>query len=701
MSERTQQPTPPRPHRIPHERTHHGETVVDPYHWMSEAGSAEVIAHLEAENAYTAKLTEHLVPLTDRLLGELRSRVRETDVTVPALKDGWWYFARTTTGQQYEVYCRVPDAGGRPSPQPGAPLPGEQVLLDGNAEAAERDFFELADLEPDPAGARLAFLFDERGDERYDLVVRDIVGGEVLDDAVRGAGYGLVWSTDGTSVYYTRRDDAWRAHEVWRHTVGTDAALDELITAEPDALFNVGIEVSRDDRWLIITHESRTTAEVWLLDLSDPAARPRIVQPRTSGLDYSVEVDADRILVVHNAARVDFDVAWAPLTTPGRDHWTPVLSADEGERVLGVSAFARFTAVSMRSGGLPVVRILKRTDDGYVPGAPVSAPSDVASVSLGSTPEYTADHLQIVATSFLMPRAVFDLDPATGDLVLVKARDVPGFDPTNYREERLWVTARDGVRVPVSLVRRADVTPDGGNPGLVDGYGAYEISNDPYFSAGRLSLLDRGVVFAVAHVRGGGELGRGWYDQGKLLDKARTFHDFVDVGRWLVESGWVAPDRLGAEGGSAGGLLIGASVNEAPELFRVVHAAVPFVDALTTILDPDLPLTVAEWEEWGNPLADAQVYRTMRGYTPYENITATRYPAVLATTNLNDTRVFVAEPMKWVAALRDTVTNDAADRPILLKVEMGGGHGGHSGRYDAWRQQAFEYAVLLDQLGVA
>lgn len=692
--------TPPRPQRIPYERTHHGETVVDPYHWMSEAGSEAVQAHLEAENAYTAQMTAHLEGLTDQLLAELRSRVRETDVTVPARKDGWWYFARTTEGQQYEVYCRVPDAGERPQPRPGAPLPGEQVLLDGNVEAADGDFFELADLEPDPAGGRLAYLFDTRGDELYDLVVRDIATGEVLDDAVRQVGYGLVWSADGSSLYYTRRDDAWRAHEVWRHRVGTPADQDELISSEPDALFNVGIEVSRDDRWLVITHESRTTTEVWVSDLRDPAATPWVVQPRRDGLDYSVEMDDDRILVVHNAEHVDFALAWTPVATPGVQHWRPVLAAEPGERVVGASAFETFSAVSMRSAGLPVVRLLNRTVDGYVPGEPISAPSQVAAVALGSTPEYTATQVQIVATSFLMPRAVFDLDPATGDLTLVKAREVPGFDPGRYRERREWVTARDGVSVPVSLVCRADVVPDGTNPGILDGYGAYEVPNDPYFSAGRISLLDRGVVVAIAHVRGGGELGRQWYDQGKLLDKPRTFHDFVDVGRHLVDSGWVARDRLGAEGGSAGGLLIGAAVNEAPELFRVVHAAVPFVDALTTILNPDLPLTVGEWEEWGNPLEDAEVYATMRGYTPYENVTATDYPAVLATSSLHDTRVFVAEPMKWVAALRDTVTNDPAERPILLKVEMGGGHGGRSGRYDAWRQQAFEYAVLLDQLGV-
>ncbi|YAL84400.1 S9 family peptidase [Dermacoccaceae bacterium W4C1] len=692
-------PTPPRADRVPHRRTHHGDTFLDPYHWLSNAGDAAVTAHLNAENAYTEARTAHLGPLSQALFEELRSHIQETDVSVPARMGRWWYFSRTSEGSQYAVHARVADTGARPQPEPGVTLPGEQVVLDGNVEAAGRDFYELADLDLDPSGERVAFLFDVSGDERYDLVVRTVDGGVVIDDAVTGAGYGLAWSRDGRYLYYTRRDDAWRAFQVWRHEVGTDASGDVLVVQEDDELFNVGIEASRDERWLLIWHESRTTTEAWMLDLDDPQASPFVVQPRTPGLDYSVEVDDDRILVVHNAERVDFDLAWTTIDAPGREHWRPVLSGADGERMLAIAAFSSCAVLSLRTGGQAGLRVLRRTTDGYEL-APTPLPrTEVYAMGVEHNPEYRTDAPRVSLTSLNTPGAVYELDPATGELTLLKMRPVPGYDAAKYTERRVWVTARDGAQVPVSLVHRTDLTADGTHPGVLYGYGAYEMSMDPAFSAGRLSLLDRGVVFAIAHVRGGGELGRGWYDDGKMLAKPNTFHDFVDVTRGLIDQGWFAADRVAAEGGSAGGLLIGAVINEAPELYRAVHAAVPFVDALTTILNPDLPLTVGEWEEWGNPVQDPQVYACMRGYSPYENIRAVDYPAVLATTNLNDTRVFVAEPAKWVQALRDTITSDPARRPVLLKVEMGGGHGGHSGRYDAWRQQAFEDAFVLDALG--
>ncbi len=658
-----------------------------------------MLDHLRAENAYTAARTAHLEPLAQTLFEETKARIQETDVSLPARKGEWWYFSRTTAGAQYDAHCRVRDTGTRPEPKPGAVLEGEQVLLDGNLEAGGREFFELGGLEPNPAGSRIAFLFDERGDERYHLVVRDIASGEVFDDSVHGVGFGLVWSRDGQHIFYTRRDEAWRAHEVWRHTVGAAADTDVRVLAEPDELFNVGIDQSADERWLEIYTESRTTTEVRLLDLDDPTGQPWIVEPRTIGLDYGVEVDGDRILVVHNADRVDFDLAWAPLESPGRSNWQPVdLTTQEGDRLLGVSAFSTFAAVSMRHAGLATLRLLARNADGYTLGPQLAVEPDVYTLGLGANLEYEATSLRVVLESYVLPRSTYEVDVSTGEMTLLHRRDVPGYRPEQYREERLWVESRDGVQVPVSLVRRADIAPDGTHPGLIYGYGAYEISMDPYFSAARLSLLDRGVVFAVAHIRGGGELGRGWYDDGKLLAKPHTFHDFVDCSRALIDQGWVGPDRLAAEGGSAGGLLMGAALNEAPELYRVVHAAVPFVDALNTILRPELPLTVAEWEEWGNPLADPDVYACMRAYSPYENVRPVPYPTVLATTSLHDTRVFVGEPAKWVQALRDTVTSDPQTRPVLLKVEMDGGHGGASGRYDAWRQHAFENAVILDSI---
>ncbi|GAB3487998.1 S9 family peptidase [Flexivirga lutea] len=694
-------PQPPQARRQPTTRSFHGDTFVDDFEWLRDKESPEVIAHLEAENAYTAAVTDRLKPLADTIFGEIKAHTRETDLSVPVRMGDWWYFTRTIEGEQYAVHVRVPYVASaeRPDPQPGQPLPGEQVLLDGNAEAAGHDFFELSDLAVSHDGTRVAVGLDVTGGELYDLSVREVATGSVIDDDVRQIGNGVVWSIDGRHLFYTRRDDAWRAHEVWRHELGTPADQDVLVLREDDEQFSLMIGESRDERWLIVMIGSSTTTEAHLLDLTDPTGPVRVVQPRVPGLDYDVEVDGDRILVVHNADRVDFDLAEAPIATPGRDHWRTVMTGADGDRILGVDAFAGFVIVSMRHDGLRTLRLLPKAFDGIL-AEPRAIPVEpqLHSLALGNNPEYVTDTVQLALTSWLTPSSVLDYAATSGELTLLKQRDVPGFDPQLYVEERLWVTAEDGARIPVSLVRRRDVTADGSNPGYIYGYGSYEVSVDPYFSAARLSLLDRGVVYAVAHIRGGGELGRSWYDDGKLLAKRNTFTDFVAVSRALIDLGWVHPDRLAAEGASAGGLLMGAVVNLAPELYAAVHADVPFVDALTTILDPSLPLTAGEWEEWGNPIADAQVYAYMKSYTPYENIRATRYPAVLATTSLNDTRVFYVEPAKWVQQLRATVAADPA-RPILLKTELVAGHGGRSGRYDSWEQAAFGFAFLLDRLG--
>lgn len=691
-------PLPPVAERRPNTREHHGHTLVDEYAWLAQADSPEVLAHLQAESDYARARTAHLDELTEQVLGEMRSRIVETDVSVPVLVDGWWYFVRTSEGEQYEQHCRVPDAGRRPTPTPGELVREEQVVIDGNREAAGQEFYEIGDLDISPDGRRAAVLVDLVGDERYDLQVRDIASGEVLDDVVRQGGVGLAWSADGSWLFYTRRDDAWRCHQVWRHEVGSAAEADVLVHEEPDEQYSLGIEASRDQRWLVVTSESRLTTEVHLLDLQEPTSSPRLVHPREHGLDYAVEVDGDRLLVTHNGALADFELAWTTIDAPGREHWQRVLAAGEGERVQGATALSGVTAVSLRENGLPGVRLLRRTTDGYEAGPPVERESDLTSVHVGHNPTYDASGLLLVTESWVRPRRVVELDVADGTTRLLKEQQVPGLDATAYVEERHWATADDGTRIPMSVVRRRETGP--GAPGLVYGYGAYEASMDPYFSVSRLSMLDRGLVFCVAHVRGGGEMGRRWYDEGKLAAKPNTFTDFVACSRELIDSGLVAPGRLAAEGGSAGGLLIGAALNLAPELYRVVHAAVPFVDALTTMLQPELPLTVGEWEEWGDPLHDPAAFACMRGYSPYENVRAVEYPTVLASTNLHDTRVLVAEPAKWVQRLRATVTSDPAQRPVLLKVDMDGGHAGHSGRYDAWRQTAFEIAFLLSELDV-
>lgn len=688
--------------RRPVKRVHHGDVFIDDYEWLRDKSNPEVIAHLEAENAYTDAELADLAPLREAIYGEIKSRTKETDLSIPVRDKNWWYYSRTVEGQQYAVSCRAPytDGDARPTPVPGESLPGEQVLLDGNVEAAGQEFFSIGGLDITPDESRIAVLIDNEGDERYAITVRDIADGTVIDDAVTDVGYGLVWAADGSAFYYTRVDDAWRPYQVWRHTLGAACADDVLVYEEADASYWLGIGGTHDDRWLIVSVGSKNTAEFQLLDLTVPDAGLTMIQPRVEGLDYDIEIDGDRLYVVHNRERVDYDIAVTTLDHPGQEHWRPLITGAPGERIAGLSAFRDFVLVGLRAGGLPTVRLYPKDGDGLGTARELPLAGELTSVGVGANPTYESTTLMISAESFIHPRAIYDWDTQTDELTLLRRREVlGGHDPAEYQQHRLWATAPDGAQVPISVVAHRDVRPDSTNPVLLYGYGSYEASMDPYFSVLRLSMLQRGVVFAIAHVRGGGEMGRSWYLDGRLEHKKNTFTDFVACGRNLIESGWAAPDRLAAEGGSAGGLLIGAAINEAPGLFCAVHAQVPFVDALTTILDPSLPLTQGEWEEWGNPLADPTVYAYMKSYTPYENVQAVPYPAVLATTSLNDTRVFYVEPAKWVQMLRRTVTSDQARRPILLKTEMVAGHGGVSGRYAAWKEAAFETSWILDRLG--
>ena len=489
-----------------------------------------------------------------------------------------------------------------------------------------------------------------------------------------------------------------------RHRLDTDAADDAVVLTEPDERFWLGVDPSRDERWLVFGSESKLTSEQRLLSTDDPEGTPRVVAPRRQGVEYSVEPAGDRLLVVHNDGAEDFALAQAPLVASSHTEWVPVLPPQPGVRLLGVDAYASHVVVTLRRDGLSGLHVLPRAACGdLLTGADVTFEEPIFTVGCPGAPEYDTPSIRIDYTSMLTPASVYDYDLATGRRTLLKRTTVlPSttqgpYDPARYVQERSWATAPDGARVPISVVRRADVPLDGSAPALLYGYGSYEISIDPTFSVSRLSLLDRGVVFAIAHVRGGGELGRAWYDQGKVLTKWNTFTDFAACANHLVAEGYTRPDRLAARGGSAGGLLMGVVANAWPEKFQAVHAQVPFVDALTTILDPDLPLTVTEWEEWGDPLHDADVYAYMKSYTPYENVADQDYPAILATTSLNDTRVYYVEPAKWVAALRATA-GTTTRRPVLLKTEMVAGHGGVSGRYAGWREVAFANAWVLDQI---
>jgi oligopeptidase B len=700
---------PPVADRRPHLRTHHGDAVTDHYEWLRDKDDPEVIAHLEAENRYTEASTAHLDELTDAVFGEIKARTQETDLSVPSYAShrgggAYWYYSRTIEGSEYPIFCRVEAPDRRTPPDPEQEIVGEEVLLDGNAEAEGHDFFSVGACSVSEDGRLLAYSIDTTGEERFVLRFRDLSAGTELPEEIEDTAYGVAWAGN-SHLFYTRADETWRPYVVLRHRLGTDPAEDATVVTEPDERFWVGVDTSRDERWIVIGMGSKLTSEYHLLATDAPEGTPRLVAPRREGVEYDIEPAGDRLLIVHNDhGAEDFALAQAPLDTTGPEQWETVLPHQPGVRLLGVSAYASHAVVSLRRDGLTALHVLSRNEAGdFGNGADITFEETLHVVEAPGEAEYDTPTIRVSYASMLTPASVYDYTLASGELTLLKQTRVLDhptsgpYDPSAYVQERAWATAEDGTRVPLSIVRRADVALDGRAPALLYGYGSYEISIDPTFSLARLSLLDRGVVFAIAHVRGGGELGRRWYEEGRTLTKRNTFTDFLAAADHLLEHGYTSTDRLAARGASAGGLLMGAVANLAPEKFRAIHAGVPFVDALTTILNPELPLTVIEWEEWGDPLHDPEVYAYMKGYSPYENVRAQTYPSVLATTSLNDTRVYYVEPAKWVAALRHTASS-ADDRPILLKTEMTAGHGGVSGRYQSWRETAFEYAWILDQI---
>jgi oligopeptidase B len=691
---------PPAARRVASERTYHGDTFIDEYSWLGEKKDPETIAFLEAENAYTEAMTVGQRELRETIFEEIKARTQETDLSVPTRKGGWWYYARTIEGKQYPVHCRRPvrpDDTGPPMAADGEPLAGEVVLLDGNELAVAAPFFALGAFDVSPDGRLLAYSTDFDGSERFTMRIKDLPTGETASDEIPDTFYGSAWSADGSALFYLTVDDAWRPYRVWRHMIGTAAADDVIVFEEADARFLVGVALTRSERYLLLTAASRVTSEVWLLDATDPAGEFRIVMPRRQGLEYSVEHQVtadgrDRLLILHNDHAENFELSAAPVSAPAA--WTPLIPHRADTRLLGVDAFADYLVIYLRRDGLTGLRVIR--DDGTEHEVSFSEP--VYRVSPGTNPEYAARQYRLGYTSLATPDSVYDCDMATGELILRRRRPVlplPGgrdYDPDDYEQYREWAAASDGTRVPISLVCRRGTPRDGTAPLLLYGYGSYEISAEPSFSVPRLSLLDRGFSYAIAHVRGGGEMGRRWYDDGKMLRKTNSFTDFVACAEHLVSQGWTTSSRLVARGGSAGGLLMGAVANHAPQDFGAIVAQVPFVDPLTSILDPSLPLTVTEWEEWGDPLHDPEVYAYMKAYAPYENIAPGRvYPPILAITSLNDTRVLYREPAKWIARLRAT----ADGGPFLLKTEMAAGHGGRSGRYDAWREEALVLAWIV------
>jgi oligopeptidase B len=688
----------PEAKRIDARREHHGDVFIDPYEWLRDKTNPEVIDYLNAENAYTEHVTGHLAPLRQKIFDEIKARTKETDLSVPTRRGDWWYYGRSFEGKQYGVQCRCPvadpDDWTPPALDEHTEIPGEQVLLDENVEAEGHDFFALGAASVSLDANILAYSVDVKGDERYTLRFKDLRTGQLYDDEIVGIGAGVTWAADNRTVYYSTLDDAWRPDTIWRHRIGSGLPA-EKVYHEPDDRFWVAVGRTRSNSYIIIAAGSAVTSEMRYGDAADPQTEFKVVWPRRELVEYSVEHvivgGEDRFVILHNDGAENFTLVEARVSDP--TSFRTLIEHRDDVRLDAVDAFEGHLVVSYRSEALPRIQLWPiYANGGYGHPEDIRFDSELMSAGLGANPSWSSPKLRIGATSFVTPVRIYDIDLATGERTLLREQPVLGdYRPEDYVERRDWAVAEDGARVPISIIHRIGLQFPA--PTLLYGYGAYESCEDPRFSIARLSLLDRGMVFAIAHVRGGGELGRPWYEHGKMLEKKNTFTDFIAVARHLISTDVTRPENLVALGGSAGGLLMGAVANMAPELFAGILAQVPFVDALTTILDPSLPLTVTEWDEWGNPLENKDVYDYMKSYTPYENIEAKHYPPILAMTSLNDTRVFYVEPAKWVAALRHT---KADGHPVLLKTEMNAGHGGISGRYERWKEAAFQYAWLLD-----
>ncbi|OLC27374.1 MAG: oligopeptidase B [Actinobacteria bacterium 13_1_20CM_2_65_11] len=673
---------PPIPAQYPTVLTKHGDSRVDPYFWLRQRANPEVIAYLEAENEYTDAVMAPVAKLQERLYQEIVDRIEQTDVSPASFFKGYWHYTRTVEGLDYEIHCRRKGSMDAP----------EEVELDANLLAQGHDYFELGFVEHSQDGSVLAYAVDLTGSELHEVRFRDLSSGQELPDVLDGVYYGSAWSADGRTFFYVRPDKTMRPYQVWRHALGTPVDQDVLVLQEDDERFELGVELTKSERYIIFTSSSQITSESRYLRSDDPAGEPVLIEGRRHGVEYSVDHQGDRFLILTNDGARNFSLMAAPVDRPGREGWTELVPERAGVRLNATDVHVNHVVLGQRSDGLQRLEVLDSTSgELHI----VDQPDAAYTAYAGSNPVYDSTVMRFFYTSLNAPWSAFDYDMNTRERTLVKEQPVRGgYNRADYVTDRLWATSADGVQVPLSIVYRRGLTKNGANPTLLYGYGAYEMPSDPMFDAARLGLLDRGFVYAIAHVRGGGELGREWYEDGKFLEKTNTFDDFIACAGELIEQRYTNPRRLAIRGRSAGGLLIGAVLNARPDLFACAVAQVPFVDALTTMLDESIPLTVNEYEEWGDP-NDPEFYEYMKTYSPYDNVHRTTYPAVLATAGFNDPRVPYWEPAKWVAKLRSATLSA---RPILLKTDLGSGHSGPSGRYESWREEAFVSAFVVDQL---
>ncbi len=683
------QPTsPPTAEKRDHNYSHHGITISDPYHWLRDQSyptidDEDVLDHLKAENAWFEARMKPQQPLVEELFAEMKARIKEDDSTVPQRRGDYLYWSEFEEGAEYRKYYRKPVAGG-----------DDVLILDENALAEGVEYFRLGAFSVSQNGRYLAYSADTNGSERFTARIKDLETGELLPDEIPGTLSDLVWVKNDTALVYGTADDNWRVHDATMHVLGTPVSEDvELYRETMDEGFRVGTGLSAQEEWLIISTGDNETSEVRLVPVSDPTAEQVLVKPRQKGVEYDVDVRDGMVWVHTNDEHVNFRLATAKLETPG--DWTTLISGSDEFYLTGFELFKDFYVTEGRLRGLDQIQLRSYKDANLV--KPIAFAEASFSAGLSNNPEYDQDTLRLAYESMVTPDSVYDYHVATGELELLKQQEIPsGYDPALYTTERVEIAARDGTMVPVSIIMRKDRPKTG--PLHLYAYGAYGYAVPPGFSTSRLSLVDRGYAYAIAHIRGGDDLGRKWYLQGKLNERTNTFNDFVDVAKGLVAKGYTEKGRISISGGSAGGELMGAVVNTDPELWGAVVAHVPFVDVLSTMLDGELPLTPGEWPEWGNPILSKQAFAYILSYSPYDQVTAQDYPPMLVTAGLNDPRVTYWEPAKWVAKLREVKTGDSE---LLLKTNMGAGHGGKSGRFQSIYETAEEVAFILWQMGEA
>jgi oligopeptidase B len=675
---------PPVAPRKPIERTHHGDVFVDDYEWLRDKTDTEVLDYLRAENSYTEARTAHLQSLREAIFNEISDRTLQTDLSVPARRGGYWYYTRTEQGKAYPIYCR----------RKGSPTAPEEVILDQNSLARGKKFHALGGFDVSPDSRLLLYIEDTTAFRQYTLYVKDLAADRLID-SVPGVWNGTAWADDNRTFFYMTADSAMRGNAVWRHVIGTPRERDARVFQEDNVLNNVNVFRSRSGKYVFISDDGFTSSEWRVIPGADPASAPRVVAPRRPDVEYSVDHGDGFFLIYTNDGARNFRIVRAPESDPSPANWTDWLAHRDSVFVEGVDAFKDYVVVTERAGGLRRLRVTdQRAGDSHY----ITFPEQAYGVFAAANPEFDSRVFRFTYSSLVTPNSTYDYNMATRQRELKKRQEIPsGFDPAKYEVQRFLAPARDGVQVPVSVLMPKGTRLDGTRPLLLYAYGSYGATTEPTFNSSVLSLVDRGFIYAIAHIRGGQEMGRQWYDDGKMMNKMNTFNDYIDVALELIRRKFTSSSRLIANGGSAGGLLMGAVMNMRPDLFRAVVAEVPFVDVINTMLDASLPLTAQEWEQWGNPHIEEQ-YRYMVRYSPYDNVEPKDYPWLLVTTSLNDSQVMYWEPAKWVAKLRATRTGT---NPLYFRTNLAGGHGGSSGRYDRLREIAFKYAFMLDAVGLA